>query len=407
MNFIDWTGNIIDSFTGLFRRRDGFYVKNYMIGQKGAAWIPVDKPFELYNCIPELKQVVDKKSLMFSNMELKLINSSTNELIEDKDFYNLINQPNPLQSMNDWLRQFKQQEQVYGNQFMYLNRPSKLAKYPITIFNVSPRYVKPYLSGKVFDQIKKEDIILYYEYTDGNLNRKFETKDIIYSRLNDLDNPIIGTSPLISLQFPLTNTKLAYEYRNVIMGEKGAIGILSAGNNKDSMGAIPLKKEEKQRLESAYRGSYGVQEGKMKIHITEANLNWQPMTYPTKDLLLFEEVDANKQTIIDHFGLNVNLFSNKNATFENVREGIKSTYRDTIIPEADQFCQMLTKELKIEKGKEIIASFDHLSILKDDEKDKSNVFKTQSDAISQLVSSGIIDATIAKTVLNNISGVGL
>ena len=53
--------------------------------------------------------------------------------------------------------------------------------------------------------------------------------------------------------------------------------------------------------------------------ITESQVSWQPMSYPTKDLMLFEELNADKIALIDAYGLNVNLFSSeRGTTFSNV-----------------------------------------------------------------------------------------
>lgn len=390
-------------FRNLIGGRDGFYRRNsYMLGQKGPVWLDVVRPYDLYNTIPQLKAVVDRKASMFANMELKIVDKKTKKEVEDKDFRNFIMHPNPMQSMNDWLRNFKQQEQVYGNQFMLMNWPSKLMRYPASISNVSPRYVRPVLTGKVFDQVALNGIISGYEYNDTSNVKTWKPEEIIYSKLNDLDNPIIGLSPIVSLRFPLTNTKLAYEYRNVIMGEKGAIGILSNQPQKDMGGGhVPMRAEEKKRIQDDYLKRYGAQDGKQRIILTEANLKWDPMTYPTKDLLLFEEVDANHATIIDHFGLNTDLFSIGKATYENVKQGLKLCYQDTIIPEADQFAQRLTKELKIDDKLMIQASYDHISILKEDEQAKATTFQTICTALNQLVSGGVVPAAQATQIAIN------
>lgn len=386
----------------MFYSKDGFYRRNsYMIGQKGAVWLDVAKPYELYNTIPQLKGVIDRKASMFANMELKLVDKKTLKEIPDEEFHKLITNPNPLQSMNDWLRNFKQQEQVYGNQFIYKNKPSAILKYPATLTNISPRFMRPVLTGKVFDQVKVEDIISGYEYNDMTSGIKtYKSTDVIYSKLNDIDNPIIGMSPLISLRFPLTNTKLSYQYRNVIMGETGAVGILSNQPTKDmGGGSVPLRPEEKKRIQDEYLNRFGVQDGKQRVLLTEANLKWDPMYYPSKEMMLLEEVDANTLTIIDHFGLNKNLFSIGNATYENVKHGLKLCYQDTIQPEADQFAQKLQAELNINPRYKLIASYEHISILKEDEQQKATTFKTIADALAELVASQIISVKEANKII--------
>lgn len=371
---------------------------NFVIGQKGAVWLDTAKPYKLFNTIPQLKAVINRKSTMFSNMELYVVDIKSGKRIEDKDLDKLLQNPNPLQAQNGWLRQFKEQEQVYGNQILYKNHPSKLSAYPATLWNISPSLVQPVLSGKMFDQTDIIDIITSYNYTLGGITKTFKPEEILYSRIADLDNPVIGMSCIDSLKYPISNIEAAYEYRNVIMKEKGAIGILS-NNSKDAMGGIPLAQDERKRLEDGHINQYGIGKGKSRVILTEAALNWTPMSYPTKDMLLFEEVDANLLTIIDAFGLNVNMFSNKQATFENVKQSIIQAYQDTILPEADQFTQSLSKFLKVKEGTRLVASYDHLAIMKENKLKGMQSLDSVVSMLKNAVEAGLIDASLANVTL--------
>lgn len=396
--------NLVPTFLQniFFRQSDKFYFRgSYRLGQRDAIYLDANKPYELYNTISELKQVIDKKAIMFSNMDIKLIKSDTREEVEDKDLNKLLHNPNIFQSMNKWLRNFKTQEQIYGNQFIYKNKPSNLSKYPVSLVNISPAYMKPFLTGKVYDQVSIDGVISKYVYEDEMCKKNYETKDILYTKLDDLDNPIIGKSPLISLRLPLSNTKLAYDYRNVIMAEKGAIGIL-ANRSSDAVGKVKISQEEKDKINNMYSSKYGIGAGQQRVILTENDLQWQPMTYPTSDLLLFEEVDANKLTIIDHFGLNVNIFSNKNATFENVKQSLIQCYQDTIMPEADEFMQALGKFIGVPAGHELYACYDHLSILQEDKNKEEDILSKRVASVKQLVDSGIITPEMGQQMIASI-----
>lgn len=398
------TFRLIDRFIpDWLRRRAGFGV-NYMIGQKGPVWIDTGKPNELYNSITQLKQVIDRKALMFSNMELVLVRLETGERVEDKELERLIQNPNPLQSLNDFLRQFKTQEQVYGNQFMYRNKPSALG-YAMALHNISPLYMQPDLSGKIFDQVVLSDIIKGYKYDDKNGGKKtYLTDEILWSRLNDLDHPLIGRSPIQSLKYPLSNVDGAYKYLNVISHEKGAIGMLS-NEGKDAMGAMPLSDEEKTNIEQTYRNKYGISEEQARILITQSSLKWTPMSYPTKDLLLMEQIDANQLTIISAFGLDANIFPNKNSTYENVKHGMLVTYQDTIFPEADQFTQSFGKFIGVKDGFRLEARYDHLAIMKENKLQGMAAIKQVVESLTQAVQSGFMSGQQAENILANELGI--
>jgi phage portal protein BeeE len=404
MNFIE---KVTGSWKRLFGNNGGFnWGQTYMLGQKGAVWIDVERPYEVYNTIPQLKTVIDRKASMFSNMDIKLMDLKSGKEIESEELQKLLHNPNVLNGQNDFLKEYKVQEQVYGNQFIYKNSPSKVAAYPVALWNVSPRYLRPVLTGKVFDQIRKEDIISGYEYSQEGQTRTFLTSDILFSKIKDLDNPILGRSPIVSIQFPLSNTKLAYEYRNVLMKERGALGFIT-GDASDSAGAIPMTPERRKEIEDQYVSDYGIGEGQSRVKIMPMAVKWQATTFPTKEMMLFEEVDANLLTIVDHFGLNINIFSSKNATFENVRQSILQCYQDTIIPEADSFTQNLGKFLNIPEGTRLIASFDHLSIMKENKQKGMAAVESIVRSLNQAVASGILQAPQAQRILQNELGTHL
>lgn len=404
---MDIINNILGSF-GFFKNSDRSFFSNRLqrIGNAGATYIDVTVPYRLYNEIPELNQVINKKADMFSNGRFKLVNIKDGKTIEDLKLFALLENPNVLQSQNKWLKNYITQLDVYGNQFIYKNSASKLS-YPASLTNVSPACITPILTGKSFEQVHLSDIIKEYEYKEGNSKRIFLVEDIIWSKIDDLDNPVIGCSPLKSLRFPLSNTKLAYDYLNIISGEKGAIGMIGS-TNKDGFGSVPMNPEDKIALENQFTSNYGVgDDKKSRIAFTGGNTTWIPMTYPTRDLLLMEQIDANKLTICDHFGLNINIFSSKNQTYENVKNALIQSYSDAIIPAADAFCQTLTKALNIDKRFKLTLDYSHIAILQADRKMQAETLATQLNSVQQAVASGIITIQQANNIYTNSFGLVL
>ena len=113
--------------------------------------------------------------------------------------------------------------------------------------------------------------------------------------------------------------------------------------------------------------------------------------FPTKDLMLFEELTADKIAIIDEFGLNSYIFSNeKGSTFSNVKEGIRMVYTDTIIPEAEKYYSNLSEQLGLEEeGLRLTVSFDHIPVMQPDMESKANVLKIKSEALNKIKDSGV------------------
>lgn len=400
--------NILDTIKGWFNgkgaERAYFKHRTERIGAKGAVYIETDVPYKLVNEIPQLKLAIGKLESMFSNMSLKYQKiGEAGFLPMPGELQALLENPNPLQSQNEFLKQYISQLVVYGNQFIYKNKPSQLSKLPASLINVSATNMKPILTGKVFDQIKLSDIIKEYQYQENGNNKPFKVEDVIWSKIGDLDNPLIGCSPIRSLKYPLTNTRYAYDYLNVISNERGGLGMISTVN-KDSMGETPMTPEMRKTIESQFQDSYGIGESengskKMRIHVVEGNTTYTPMSYPTKDLLLLEQIETNFITILNVLGLSPNLFVN--STYENLKHGIIQTYSDTILPYADGFTQSLTRALGIDPAFRLVADYSHVSALQKDKVQEATTLKTVSEGLNQLVTAGIITTQQATDIIEN------
>jgi hypothetical protein len=172
----------------------------------------------------------------------------------------------------------------------------------------------------------------------------------------------------------------------VLLENIGAIGILSA-KNSDMGGAIVMTPEEKKALQKDW---YNRQ--KDDLIITEADLSWTPMSFPTRDLMLFEELNADKLALIDAYGLNANIFSSeKGSTFSNVRDSVRMVYTDTIIPETQQMYDTIMHQFGLaQQGYYLKAHFDHLPVMQHDEKLASEAEKIKVDTYSVMLRDGVI-----------------
>jgi hypothetical protein len=204
------------------------------------------------------------------------------------------------------------------------------------------------------------------------------------------------------MKYPLSNTVAAYQYLNCISTEKGGIGVLSS-QSKDAMGALPMTPEEKKELEQTYRNENGIEDNQKKIHITTGSVTWSPMSYPTKDLLLMEQIDANFLAILNVLGVNQNLFVN--STYENLKNGLIQTHNDTVVVYADGFTQALSKFIGVPEGYRLVLDYSHLPYLQADKKTDADTFNVVSNGLSTLVTGGIITPVQANQILTNQFGI--
>ena len=223
-----------------------------------------------------------------------------------------------------------------------------------------------------------------FRYDDGKIET-FEVDEILYLMTGDGTNLINPVSRMDCLRFPLSNIRASYHKRNVLLENIGSIGILSAKNN-DIGGAIPMTPEERKEIQRDWYSR-----SKDELIITEADVQWQPMSFPTRDLMLFEELNADKLAIVDAYGLNIYVFSQeKGSTFSNVRDGIRMAYTDTIIPETQMMYNNIIEQIGLsDEGYYLEADFSHLPVLQVDENENAKALDTRATALKKIIESGV------------------
>ena len=212
--------------------------------------------------------------------------------------------------------------------------------------------------------------------------------EMLYTWITNTENPLIGDSPLKPLHLPISNIREAYNTRNVIMVKRGALGILSS-NSGDSVGSRGVNSKDRERIEKEYQNSYGMGDNQSNVIITDSSVSWQPMSFPTRDLMLFEEVSADFMKVIDNFGLNINLFSReKGSTYENLSQGLKQAYQTTIIPLGEEIAMKYSKLFNLKNGEYLELDYSHIPVLQENEKEKSEVLNNKANATQTLVNAG-------------------
>lgn len=389
-----------NSFFNLFKKGNDAYTQTpqiqmpYNTLEKGPQFVSVNgKENEIFRTTPHLNAVISRRASMLSN-GVFIHYDRNGEIIENSELVQFLNKPNLFQKKNEWLMQQDIQKCVHGNAFIFIFKPSELQDIPFAIWNLPSEGMIINRTGLIWKQKTEEDIIKSY---DLNVSKKtgipeetFLPSEILHRNIQDPTDPIMGTSPFHALRMPISNTRSAYGFRNVIMTEKGGLGFIS-NESKNTTGALPLTDDERIRLERQFSEGYGISDKQRKIMMTSASLKWNPMGFPTKEMMLFEEVDENTRAFIDQYGLNQALFSlGKGTTFDNYYQGLKAAYQDTIIPEGEDLANGLTYKLGLAaKGERLELSYSHLPILQDDQSTESDIVRVKSEALNLLVANQI------------------
>jgi len=370
----DGNNRFINHFNNVFQNR--------IWGQKTAVWIDCSQAYKHYIEIPELRTVIDKRASMMSS-NVPVLYDSNGERIESHWFLDLVANPNPTQSWADVIYSLSVNDALWASSFAYTPKRSFDIRNLIVPLPSDKMIIN--LSGRKLKQMDKEGLIDSFTFDYGSDVENLEFEDVLYLSTTDGINIVNPASKIESLKYPLSNIKALYNKRNVLLENIGAIGILSA-KNSDIGGSIPMTPEEKTEIQQSW-----FRRSKDEVIITESDVSWNPMSYPTKDLMLFEELNADLRAIIDAYGLNANLFSTeKGATFSNVRDSIKMVYTDTIIPETQQMYDSMANQFGLtNEGITIKADFSHIPSLQIDELAKAEGMNKRADVVKKIIESGV------------------
>jgi len=365
-------------------------------GQKNPVWVDTNKPYDLYIRIPELRTVINKRAIMMSGAVPKLCDSDGN-IVDAHWILDLVNKPNPTQSWSDVIYSLAVNDGLFNNSFAYC--PKRSFDVRNLLVPLASNKIKIRGTGKLLDQIDTDGLIKDFEFWyDSNQYETIQVEDMIYLNTPDGINLINPVNRIDTLKYPLSNIMSQYNKRNVLLENIGAIGILSS-KKSDLGGSLPMDAEEKEEIQRDW-----LKRQKDKLVITEADVDWTPMSYPTKDLMLFEELTEDKMAIIDAYGLSYYLFSQaKGSTFTNVKEGMKMSYQDTIIPETEQMYSTISHQLGLtDEGLYLKPDFSHIAVLQDDKNAEASAMNLRADAVNKIITAGVELSDEEKRSLLNI-----
>jgi HK97 family phage portal protein len=342
----------------------------------------------------QLSAVIAKRGDMLANgqwQHIKIIGDKE-EIVKDSPFVKLLEHPNPFQEGNDYLRLWNQSRCIYGNEFEFIVKSVGFAE--ISVLNyLPPSDIEVLVSGKWYMQSDIKNVIKGFKYQQLPI----DIEEINYTWIPNTKNPLIGESPMNSLYMEISNIRAAMKFRNTIMAKRGALGILS-NQGGDGTGSVPLSAKERENIENQWKNDYGIDDNQMQTLITNASLQYTPMSFPTQQLMLFEEVEDDFQSICSTYGIAREIFPMTNgATFNNRAEAEKQTYNNTIIPIAEELAMNRTQLFGLDGNKEFMRlDYSHIPAMQEDKKESAEVAKLRSQAVSGLIDKGFTPEQITQ-----------
>jgi hypothetical protein len=361
-----------------------FYIFNQSGSEKE---LDFDQLYKVYRTVPHLNIVINEKAKLFSNGIFRVKKrDSEDEILFDHPLQKTLDNPNPFQSLKEFLFMVQVYQCIEGDAFIKKNytlgnKSRNLAS--LVPIDFQKKEIHTYRNVAPFEAVSKKDLIRKIEFWIGehNLRRSFEgdqLDEIIHFR----DAGVFFDEALSKIQVHkevIVNIYKALKARQTMIQRKGGIGALT-GNQKDAGMAIPMKPDEKKDIQRRL-DNYGLGIGQDPLIVTDVPMKWQPFVYPTRELMLFEEVQDGFHTLCDAFGVKRELFEGQ-SNFSNKEHAERGTYQDTIIPLWNSFANKLNSELNTEaEGVEIFADYSHIQILQEDEKLKIDTQRAKSDML--------------------------
>jgi hypothetical protein len=362
---------------------------------------------------PVLSAVINRKAEYASNAIIKVRNVKNGEIFTDKEYlenknidpivrnmFKLKNNPNPLQSTKEFLALRSIFKDVFGNGYIYANSANSriTIKDVAFMWHVWPQWMKPELTGKYFDQLNESDIIKLWKWEQGTFKKEFNVDEILHRkepniRLIENSDLVLGESRQISIAWALSNIKIAYESRNVIAKHRGMNAIISSDMKDGFAGSMPMSDTEKEEVQEDLKERYGFLHNQHRWMVTRQNVKVTPIDQDVRKLGLLNEIASDAMIVAERYGVPETLIKlyQKGATFENQDTAERRMYQNTTIPEETDFWNDINVWLKCrEFGYEYLVCFDHIPVLQEDMKQKSDTNKIISAQYKEMFLAGAI-----------------
>ena len=151
--------------------------------------------------------------------------------------------------------------------------------------------------------------------------------------------------------------------------------------------------EEKKEVQEDLKTNYGFMEDQDQFMVTRHSVKVHHVDQDVRKLGLLNEIASDGMAVAERYGVPeilVKLYM-KGATFENQESSERRMYQNTTIPESEDNLEDLNAWLKCrEFGYEYIGSFDHIPVLQENLKDRSEIDKNKSDQYEKMFLRGAI-----------------
>lgn len=330
-----------------------------------------------YEQCPPIYSIINYQVNCYINGITTIVNSKGEIATSEKArrINKLRKKPNKLQTEDEFDAQGMFYKRLFGFNIVWCGNDLPVGfdkSYANQMWNIPPNICEFKFIEKAFweTDINNEDYLEIW-INDGGKKLKLAKGSyyIFKSNSPNFDSFYLPESPIKSLQKPINNCIGAYDSRYNLIKRRGALGMISS-DKQDATGTRPLPVTEKENIQNEYQKNYGLASDQWNILVTNESVKWQQMGYPTKDLMLFEEIEEDIQRMCDAFGHQYALLASNNTNSlggNKLGESKKLLYQDTIIPLANSDDKQWMNFFNIvDSAETIVTTYNHVAALQED-----------------------------------------
>lgn len=332
-------------------------------------------------------------SKLYSQGKRRVIDTRTNEVVEDHWLNKLFDKPNPYQTAMDFeeeqmFMQLAQGKAVCWSQKTSLGSSEVDSLYFLDSSKITypdgfdTKMVRNRQSKKTLDQKITYD-------KGGEMEKEIPLKDLLffYDMPNGLKkNQLENKSRLDGIRQVLINSIDSQVAKNIILKSNGKEMITSKG----SEGSFPLSPDDKNTAENLFNTSMGMAFGRKRGLVTKSDLTWTSMHIALRDLGLDEstKVDGNIIYTALHIPKDIISLEAKKTTYNNFKESMVSYIQNEINPSANAADQVYQQLIKDEPYMKVHTTYEHLPVMQFILKERYEVVKLQTEALTGMVAAG-------------------
>ena len=339
---------------------------------------------------PVLSTLINIRADYLSQFNFFEVNDAGDK-VENSDFNKLIENPNPYQSKQDFLKQLEWYILCYG--WVYQRPYGASGMGTDYLYNLSTpditfdKDLTRSLIQKRADVKELGKFSFNYKDFDTDINMNLSEVIQFFDVSNGLNgNPFTSPSRVTSIRKQIDNTSAAADAQNIMIKTVGREMIFKEKQSNSMDSAMPLANGDKEDMERKFQ-KYGAQTGRNRTVILNKEMGWKSMHVPHSDLG-FEEIMA----------LNSNLMAQalqvpnavykaymKGDTFENQSQGLLGFLQGTMQARANDIANSWSTYF----GIKVKASIEHLPIMSKVEDIKIDRVLKISQAFRNLTQGGL------------------